>query len=140
MYQISLAVTIWTYMRALAATRRPRILIIHTYIKAHTPIYIIAHNPHMSIGKNKYFVWHENCGPFLQKYPAVFGPFVKPYFQKSQKKAEAEAPASVNASLRLIRESPQTKAKEKKVVTCLPPIEKKTPTAPQGGRGNTTER
>ena len=51
----SLAVTIWTYMQALAATRRPRILIIHTYIKAHIPIYIIAHNPHMSIGKNKYF-------------------------------------------------------------------------------------
>jgi len=127
-------------MQALAATRSTRIWIIHTYIKAHIPIYIIAHNPHMSIGKNKYFVWHENCGPFLQKYPAVFGPFVKPYFQKKPKKAEAEAPASVNASPQRFRESPQTKAKEKKVVTCSPPIEKKTPTAPQGGRGNTTER
>ena len=75
----------------------------------------------------------KNTPPFLARLSS-------PIFKKTKKKAEAEAPASVNASPQKIRGSPQTKAKEKKVVTCSPPIEKKTPTAPQGGRGNTTER
>ena len=121
MYQISLAVTIWTYMRALAATRRPRILIIHIYTKAHTPIYIIAHNPHMSIGKNKYFVWHENCGPFLQKYPAVFGPFVKPYFQKNQKKSGGRSPRKCQCQSSANPWITPNKSKRKKSCNMLTP-------------------